>query len=45
MRSAPTGKVLANGSMSHEDVSVRGESPEESKGPWDYYKLLAKIPG
>jgi branched-chain amino acid transport system substrate-binding protein len=21
------------------------KSPEESKGPWDYYKLLAKIPG
>ena len=39
------GKVLANGSMSHEMYLFEVKSPEESKGPWDYYKLLAKIPG
>ena len=25
--------------------SLRPKAPAESKGPWDYYKLLATIPG
>ncbi|MGE0749110.1 MAG: ABC transporter substrate-binding protein [Variibacter sp.] len=39
------GKVLANGRMIHEMYLFEVKSPKESKGPWDYYKLLAKIPG
>jgi len=26
-------------------VPVRVKKPEESKAPWDYYKLLAEVPG
>jgi branched-chain amino acid transport system substrate-binding protein len=39
------GKVLANGSMVHTMYLFEVKSPEESKGPWDYYKKLASIPG
>jgi branched-chain amino acid transport system substrate-binding protein len=39
------GKVLANGSMVHDMYLFQVKSPDESKGPWDYYKQLAKIPG
>jgi branched-chain amino acid transport system substrate-binding protein len=38
------GKVLANGSMSHEMYLFEVKTPAESKGPWDYYKQLAMIP-
>jgi branched-chain amino acid transport system substrate-binding protein len=39
------GKVLANGSMVHEMYLFEVKSPKESKGAWDYYKLLGRIPG
>jgi branched-chain amino acid transport system substrate-binding protein len=39
------GTVLANGSMTHEMYLFEVKSPAESKGPWDYYKLLASTPG
>jgi branched-chain amino acid transport system substrate-binding protein len=39
------GKVLENGSMVHEMYLFQVKAPKESKGPWDYYKLLSKIPG
>ena len=39
------GKVLANGSMVHDMYLFQVKTPEESKGPWDYYKQLSKIPG
>jgi len=39
------GKVLANGRMVHEMYLFEVKSPKESKGPWDYYKLLSRIPG
>lgn len=39
------GRVLANGSMSHTMYLFEVKSPQESKGPWDYYKTLASIPG
>lgn len=39
------GKVLANGRMVHEMYLFEVKSPKESKGKWDYYKLLARIPG
>ncbi|HEX5999204.1 MAG TPA: ABC transporter substrate-binding protein [Hyphomicrobiaceae bacterium] len=40
-----TGKVLANGRFVHDMYLFQVKSPAESKGPWDYYKLLATIPG
>jgi branched-chain amino acid transport system substrate-binding protein len=39
------GKVLSNGRMVHEMYLFQVKSPKESKAPWDYYKLLLKIPG
>lgn len=39
------GKVLANGSMTHDMFLFEVKTPQESKAPWDYYKLLATIPG
>jgi branched-chain amino acid transport system substrate-binding protein len=31
--------------MVHDMYLVQVKSPEESKGPWDYYKVLRTIPG
>ena len=31
--------------MVHDLYLAQVKSPEESKGPWDYYKILATIPG
>jgi branched-chain amino acid transport system substrate-binding protein len=39
------GKVLANGRMVHEMYLFEVKAPKESKGAWDYYKLLSRIPG
>lgn len=39
------GKVLANGRMVHEMYLLEVKTPAESKKPWDYYKLISKIPG
>jgi branched-chain amino acid transport system substrate-binding protein len=39
------GKVLENGRMVHEMYLFEVKSPKESKGAWDYYKLLSRIPG
>ena len=39
------GKVMANGRMVHDMYLLEVKKPEESKRPWDYYKLLATIPG
>lgn len=39
------GKVLANGRMVADLYLFEVKKPEESKRPWDYYKLLAKVPG
>ncbi|WP_407519738.1 ABC transporter substrate-binding protein [Methylobacterium oryzisoli] len=39
------GKVQANGRMVHDMYLFQVKTPEESKAPWDYYKLLATIPG
>jgi branched-chain amino acid transport system substrate-binding protein len=39
------GKVLRNGSMAHDIYLFEVKAPGESKGPWDYYKLLSTIPG
>jgi branched-chain amino acid transport system substrate-binding protein len=42
---APDGKVREDGRMTHEMYLVQVKTPEESKYPWDYYKILRKIPG
>jgi branched-chain amino acid transport system substrate-binding protein len=39
------GKVLANGRMVADLYLFEVKKPEESKRDWDYYKLLAKVPG
>jgi branched-chain amino acid transport system substrate-binding protein len=39
-----TGKVRADGRMIHDMYLVQVKKPEESKAPWDYYKVLATIP-
>ncbi|WP_082167679.1 ABC transporter substrate-binding protein [Methylobacterium aquaticum] len=39
------GTVQANGRMVHDMYLFQVKSPAESKAPWDYYKLLATIPG
>ena len=39
------GKVRADGRMVHDFYLYQVKSPSESKGPWDYYKLVATIPG
>ncbi|GAB1583075.1 ABC transporter substrate-binding protein [Phyllobacterium phragmitis] len=39
------GKVQANGRMVYDMYLMEVKKPEESKEPWDYYKVLATIPG
>jgi hypothetical protein len=51
MRSAPindffvkNGKIREDGRMVHEMYLYEVKKPAESKGGWDYYKLVATIP-
>jgi branched-chain amino acid transport system substrate-binding protein len=39
------GKIRQDGRMVHEFYLFQVKSPGESKYPWDYYKLISKIPG
>jgi branched-chain amino acid transport system substrate-binding protein len=39
------GKLREDGLMVHDLVLVEVKKPEESAYPWDYYKILATIPG
>jgi branched-chain amino acid transport system substrate-binding protein len=39
------GKVLANGRMVTDLFLFEVKKPSESKRPWDYYKLIATVPG
>jgi branched-chain amino acid transport system substrate-binding protein len=39
------GRLRADGLMVHDLMLVQVKSPEESKYPWDYYKILATISG
>jgi len=41
---AEDGVVRPDGWMSHEMFLVQVKSPEESRGPWDYYKILRTLP-
>lgn len=39
------GHVLPNGRMVHEMYLFEVKRPDQSRYPWDYYRLLARIPG
>ncbi|WP_452100164.1 ABC transporter substrate-binding protein [Bradyrhizobium monzae] len=39
------GKLRADGLMVHDLWLAQVKTPQESKYPWDYYKVLTKIPG
>ena len=39
------GKIRADGRMVHDMYLWEVKSPAESKGPWDYLKLVKTIPG
>src|SRR3954447_4024279 len=38
------GSLREDGRMVHSMYLFQVKKPEESKGPWDYYKLLAEVP-
>jgi branched-chain amino acid transport system substrate-binding protein len=38
------GTIRKDGRMAHDMLLVQVKSPEESKYPWDYYKVLATLP-
>ena len=39
------GQIRADGSFIHDMYLVEAKSPAESKKPWDYLKVIAKLPG
>ena len=39
------GKILENGRLIRDMYLFEVKKPAESKGPWDYYKQVATIPG
>ncbi len=41
---AKNGKIREDGRMVHDMLLVQVKKPEESKGPYDYYKILRVIP-
>ena len=41
---AKDGKIRADGRMVHDMYLYEVKKPDESKEPWDYYKLVATIP-
>jgi branched-chain amino acid transport system substrate-binding protein len=42
---AKGGKIREDGRMVHDMYLVQVKTPSESKAPWDYYKVIATIPG
>jgi branched-chain amino acid transport system substrate-binding protein len=42
---AKNGHIRADGLMEHDMYLFQVKTPAESKGPWDYYKLVATVPG
>ena len=41
---AKNGRIREDGRMVHDMYLFEVKKPEESKYPWDYYKLVATIP-
>jgi len=39
------GRLREDGRLVHDMYLAQVKTPAESKGPWDYYKILATIPG
>jgi branched-chain amino acid transport system substrate-binding protein len=39
------GVLREDGRMVHSMLLLQVKTPEESKAPWDYYKILAEVPG
>jgi branched-chain amino acid transport system substrate-binding protein len=39
------GTLREDGRMVHSMLLLQVKKPEESKAPWDYYKILAEVPG
>ena len=42
---AANGRIRADGRMVHDMYLVQVKQPDESKEPWDYYNVIATIPG
>ena len=42
---ARSGRLREDGRLLHDMYFVQVKTPAESTGPWDYYKILATIPG
>ncbi len=42
---AKNGRIRADGRMVHDMYLMQVKAPAESKYPWDYYKMVATIPG
>jgi branched-chain amino acid transport system substrate-binding protein len=42
---AKNGYVREDGRMIHDMFLMEVKKPSESKGPWDYYKQIAVLPG
>lgn len=42
---ATNGYVREDGRMVHDMLLAQVKTPAESKGPWDYYKVVATLPG
>ena len=42
---ARNGRIREDGRMVHDMHLVEVKKPADSKGPWDYYKVIATIPG
>ena len=42
---AHNGSIRQDGRMVHDMYLVQVKAPAESKYPWDYYKVVATIPG
>lgn len=42
---AKNGRLRPDGRMEHDMYLMQVKKPAESKGPWDYYNLVATIPG
>ncbi len=52
MRAAPIndmyaqgGRIRPDGLMLHDMFLAQVKTPAESRGPWDYYKIIATVPG
>jgi branched-chain amino acid transport system substrate-binding protein len=42
---ATNGRIREDGRMVHDMYLFEVKKPSESKRPWDYYKLVATLPG